>query len=206
MALVPVDGCSLLATINNPSNSGITLGTRASLTCLRDASGANLTYPTPWTLSGPTVYSSAYALAFQISSAGGFGTSSSGRINVNPAADPYLTLDATQTADSPAVAVNELVALVTDANAAIYPATARSGIARCTCSRNEVDDGTPNRPVLWAYNLAYPAARQNLAPFITDSAVRHLRDRRLRHTHGTHADTKRTPLAARVAARLAMWR
>lgn len=117
-ALVPIDGCLLMATLNNPSNSSGAV-TNSWLWTYVDGLLVNRggsSDVASWALStetGPTPNPS-YA-------ASGPGTSGSGSVNVNTAGDPFLTLDPTQKGANSSVGVNQLVALVADQAGSVYP-------------------------------------------------------------------------------------
>jgi len=87
---LPVDGSLLLATLNNPANGPGAL-TNAWLWVYADGLAVNsgvASAGASWSYSVEAV-----PLADPAHSGGGPGTQTTGAINVNPGADPYLTLD-----------------------------------------------------------------------------------------------------------------
>jgi hypothetical protein len=123
-ALVPVDGSLLLGTTNNPSN-GYGAVTAAWLWHYLD--GLLTTRGGPGDGPAATYSVEAAALPNAAQSGGGPGTQSSGAINVNLGADPYLTLDPQQAAVSSAntyagtLGVNQFAAYITDTAGDVLP-------------------------------------------------------------------------------------
>lgn len=118
-ALLPIDGSLLTGVLNNPSNApfavtGQWVWAYFDGLLVNRASAAD----------GPAwAYSlEAVPLANPAHAGGGPGTQSSGSLNINSGADPYLALDpqiaVTQTAQA---GVNVLVGYLADANAAVLP-------------------------------------------------------------------------------------
>lgn len=117
-ALLPIDGSLLMATINNPSNSFGAVTSQWLWTYVdglllnRGASGDSAA----WTTS-----IEASATPNPANGAGGVGNQSSGAINVNSAADPFLTLDPTQDGANGVTGVNQIVAVLADQAGSVYP-------------------------------------------------------------------------------------
>jgi hypothetical protein len=111
-ALVPVDGGLLTALVNNPSNAPFAV-TNSWLWTYFDGLGMAAGGDPAWTYS---LEASAQPNAAR--GAAGPGTQTSGNINVNSGADPALTLDPTLE-NAAGVSANQLVALLTDNNAAV---------------------------------------------------------------------------------------
>ncbi len=112
--LLPVDGSLLVGTLNNPSNApfGVTnqwLWSYFDGLAVAGGGSASWTYSLE---SAPT--------ANPAHAGGGPGTQSSGAININSGADPYLTLDPAQQLAG-AGGVNTLVACVTDGAGTVLP-------------------------------------------------------------------------------------
>jgi hypothetical protein len=130
-ALLPVDGSLLVATINNPGNSGIGVTNQWVYAyadgLLLNRAGAS---------DGP---SWAYSLESKpqpnpAGAAGGAGTQTSGAVNVNSGADPYLLLDPQQSGlggASTQPGVNQIVAIIADASttASVLPCFAEVSYA-----------------------------------------------------------------------------
>ncbi len=112
--LLPVDGSLLLGTLLNPSNSVIDVA-GSWLWAYADPLGAPNGLPPAWTYSLEPA-----ALANPARGAGGPGTTTTGSINVNFGADPYLTLDPQQHL-SGGDAFNQIAALLTDGAGAVLP-------------------------------------------------------------------------------------
>ena len=112
--LLPVDGSLLAGILNNPTNAPKAI-TNAWLWAYFDGIGAPNGLPVAWTYSLETVPQPNPAHA-----GGGPGTQSTGGININSGADPYLALDPQQQL-SGAGGVNVLAAYLTDTSAAVLP-------------------------------------------------------------------------------------
>ncbi len=112
--LLPVDGSLLLGTLNNPNNALFAV-TNQWLWGYFDGLGASLSLPTAWTYSveaGPTPNPA--------HGSGGPGSQTTGVININSGADPYLTLDPTLQING-AGGVNQFAAYIADGSATELP-------------------------------------------------------------------------------------
>jgi len=112
--LLPIDGSLLLGTLNNPNNALFAV-TNQWLWGYFDGLGASLGLPTAWTYSvevGPTPNAA--------HSSGGPGSQTTGVININSGADPYLTLDPTLQING-AGGVNQFAAYIADGSATELP-------------------------------------------------------------------------------------
>ena len=118
LALVPIDGSLLYGQLINPSNSGQTV-TNQWLWVYADGLLVNRASAQ----DGPALAYSAEGLATPnvAHAAGGTGTSTSGVINVNGSADPYLTLDPALTLPGQSGGINQIVALLTDSAGTVLP-------------------------------------------------------------------------------------
>lgn len=118
LALLPIDGVLLMATVNNPSNSVLTVATEwlwvysDGLLLNRSAPGDTAAWTTSLE-SGPTPNAA--------KGAGGVGTTNTGSVNVNSTADPCLTLDPTTDGANGFLGVNQIVALLSDQAATVAP-------------------------------------------------------------------------------------
>ena len=112
--LLPVDGSLLLGTLNNPNNALFAL-TNQWLWGYFDGLGASLGLPTSWTYSVE-----AAPLPNAAHSSGGPGSQTTGVININSGADPYLTLDPTLQING-AGGVNQFAAYIADGTATELP-------------------------------------------------------------------------------------
>ncbi|HEX8995403.1 MAG TPA: hypothetical protein VF812_05195 [Ktedonobacterales bacterium] len=123
-ALIPVDGALLVGVVNNPSNGVVTV-TNSWLWVYHDGLLANRAGVGDTASATYSVEST--ALANPGHAGGGPGTTSSGPINVNSGADPYLTLDPSvscaavsgSTTAAGGSGVNQLAAVVADGVGAV---------------------------------------------------------------------------------------
>jgi hypothetical protein len=112
--LLPVDGALVVGVLNNPSNApfGVTgQWLWGYFDGLGVASGG---------LAGWTYSLEAAALPNPAHAGGGPGTQTTGAININSGADPYLTLDPTQQFAGNG-GVNQLAAYIADGAAGVLP-------------------------------------------------------------------------------------
>lgn len=110
--LLPVDGSLLVGVLNNATNSPVAVAGRW-LWAYADGLGSSLGQAAAWTYS-----LEAAALPAPAHGAGGPGTQTTGSININAGADPYLTLDPTQQLGG-AGGVNQLAASLADGAATV---------------------------------------------------------------------------------------
>jgi hypothetical protein len=123
-ALIPVDGSLLLGVLNNPSNSP---GAVTTSWLWQYIDGLLTTRGGPG--DGPATTYSVETASLQAAahSGGGPGTQSTGTLNVNLGADPFLTLDPQQAAVSAAgtfagiLGVNQLAGYITDTAGDVLP-------------------------------------------------------------------------------------
>ena len=116
-ALLPIDGSLLLAALNNPSNGNAV--TNSWLWVYADGLLLNRGAPgdvAAWNLSTETS-----AQPNPANGAGGVGNSGTAALNVNPAADPTLTLDPSQEGANGFTGVNQMVGLLADQAGSVYP-------------------------------------------------------------------------------------
>lgn len=119
-ALLPIDGSLLVGVLNNPSNGPVALSTTflwLYLDGLAVNRGGAADGPA-WTWSQEPV-----ALPNPGHAGGGPGTQTTGVVNINSGADPYLTLDPTLQINGGG-GVNQLLGYIADANAAVLPLAA----------------------------------------------------------------------------------
>lgn len=112
-ALLPVDGSLLAGLANNPTNAPVAVSARW-LWAYADGL-ATAGQPAAWTYSLETAPIPAPAHA-----GGGPGTQTTGSVNLNPGADPTLTLDPNLRLDG-APGANQLLAYLADNSAAVLP-------------------------------------------------------------------------------------
>jgi hypothetical protein len=113
-ALLPVDGALLAGLANNPSNAPAAVSARW-LWAYADGLASATGQPAAWTYSLETAPIPAPAHA-----GGGPGTQTTGSVNLNPGADPTLTLDPNlRLAGGPGA--NQLLAYLADNSAAVLP-------------------------------------------------------------------------------------
>lgn len=112
-ALVPVDGSLIVGVLNNPGNSPTTFASKWLMAYFDGllVNRASAQDSPAWLLS-----SESSAIPNPSHAGGGPGTQSTGTLNVNSGADPYLTLDPTLAGD-----VNVLVATLTDGAGDVPP-------------------------------------------------------------------------------------
>lgn len=125
IALLPIDGALSVGTVTNPSNSGQTITTSwvyLYVDGLQAQTGPSLAQPGQPMPTAATTYSIETApLPNPAHAGGGTGTTTSGFVNANAAADPYLTIDPTigTTAGSEnaaATGVNQFLVRISDFN------------------------------------------------------------------------------------------
>jgi hypothetical protein len=123
LCLLPVDGSLLVGVINNPSNNPVAAITTSWLWAYLDGlltnqAGSGPAYPgTPgWTYSIEGI-----AVPAPGHGGGGVGSQTTGPVNINAAADPYLVLDPTLTLSGQSGGINQLVAYVADNAGAVLP-------------------------------------------------------------------------------------
>ena len=117
-ALLPIDGSLLMASLNNPGNSSGAV-TNSWLWVYADGLLLNRGGQgdiAAWTLSTETS-----ATPNPANGASGVGNSGTGSLNVNPAADPCLTLDPAQDGANGVTGVNQMVAILADQAGSVYP-------------------------------------------------------------------------------------
>lgn len=112
-ALVPVDGSLVVGILNNPGNSPTTFAGKWLMAYFDGllVNRASATDGPAWLLSSETS-----AIPNPAHAGGGPGTQTTGTLNVNSGADPYLTLDPTL-----AGGANQLVAVMTDGAGDVLP-------------------------------------------------------------------------------------
>ena len=118
-ALLPVDGSLLVGTLNNPSNGTVAVSTSWVWAyfdgLLTNRAGAQDGPAWGYSIEAGANPNPAHA-------GGGPGTQTTGSININSGADPYLVLDPGVTvAQTGQQGVNQLVGYLEDGNAAVLP-------------------------------------------------------------------------------------
>jgi hypothetical protein len=120
---LPIDGSLLVGLVNNPSNGGITVAGQWLWTYL---DGLLVNRAAVGDAASATYSVESAPLPNPARGAGGPGTSTTGVINVNRAADPYLILDpavslAAATSAAGGSGVNQLAGYVADQAGAVLP-------------------------------------------------------------------------------------